>query len=169
MGPAPSRFVTARDYTAVDGFIPLCGMNNMFLREIVPAYFFIPNVKVGNWELSRHDDIWGGYIFQVLAKKQGDLISYGEPVVFHERESNQSRVLYHEHSMHVLESYFYALVDAAAMNVSRGGYLDMFAAFSDAFASELSRRKQEYPAHYFAAFQDIAAALNLWTTLFQKL
>lgn len=168
-GPAPKQFPKTRPYSGVDGFIPLCGMNNIFIREITPAYFFLPNFKVGDWEVSRHDDIWGGYIFQKLAQKKGDIITYGDPVVFHERESNQAGVLYYEHSMHALEPYFYDLVDSAAEHLKQSTYRDMFAAFADGFAVELSKRSQKLPSHYYAAFMDLHSALNLWTRLFQKL
>jgi hypothetical protein len=130
-----------RDYTAPLGYIPLCGMNNSFLSEIIPAYFFLPNFKIGDWEVSRHDDIWGGYIFQKLAEKKGDLITYGKPVVFHERESSQPRVLYYEHFMHILEPYFYDLIDTATQDIKASDYKTMFAEFSDNYQQTLERKK----------------------------
>ena len=166
---APSNVKLDRAYTGVGGYVPLCGMNNMFLREIIPAYFFIPNFRVGDWQVSRHDDIWGGYVFQKLAKKKGDIITFGAPVVFHERESNRARVLSYEHYMHVLEPYIYDLFDAAAEHVRKGTYSEMFWQFSDEFARELSKRKARLPAHYYHGFKEIADSFDLWTTLFQKL
>ena len=156
------------DHFAVEGTIPLCGMNNAFLREVIPAYFFLPNFKIGNWVVSRHDDIWGGYIFQKLAHKKEDLISFGKPIVFHERESYQPRVLHYEHYMHILEPYFYEVVDAAVANVKKNNYLEMFADFSENFEKELKRRKGKMPAMYYAGFVYLSDSIKLWKEIFQK-
>ena len=49
-------------------------MNTAFRAEITPAYFFLPDMWVnGTWQLSRHDDIWGGY---VVKKREGRRNSY---------------------------------------------------------------------------------------------
>jgi len=166
---APEEFKNRYPNTAVLGYVPLCGMNNMFKREAIPAYFFLPNFKIGNWEVSRIDDIWGGYIFEKLAEKKGDVITYGGPVVWHERESNQAKVLHYEHFMHILEPYFYELADAAAESVKAGSYLEMFAHFAENFSRELEKRNKNLPVDYFAGFSVLANAINLWKNLFQKL
>jgi len=164
----PKKFKAAYDHISVNGFIPLCGMNNAFLREIIPAYFFLPNFKIGDCVVSRHDDIWGGYILQKLVHKRGDLISFGKPVVFHERESYRPKALYHEHYIHILEPYFYEIVDAAVEKVKRNTYLNMFADFSENFEIELKRRKGKMPSPYYAAFVYLSDSMNLWKQIFQK-
>jgi len=60
----PKTITLKKKHLAALKSMPICGMNNSFLKEAIPAYFFLPNFKVGNWTVSRHDDIWGGYIFQ---------------------------------------------------------------------------------------------------------
>lgn len=166
---APSKFALKRTHTAALGYIPLCGMNNIFLSEIIPAYFFLPNFKIGNWEVSRHDDIWGGYILQRLTHKKGDLITYGKPVVFHERESSQPHVLYYEHFMHILEPYFYELIDAATENIQKNDYQTMFAEFADNYISELEKRRKKMPQSYFDGFVYLGHFIQLWKIFFQKL
>lgn len=166
----PSSSITlSANHTVVDGFIPLCGMNNAFLSKIVPAYFFLPNFPIGNWTVSRHDDIWGGYIFQKIARKKGDYISYGSPIVFHERESSQPRVLYYEHYMHILEYHFYDLIDTAMGDVKEGSYEEMFASFADSYHMALSRKKTSMPKPYYDGFSYLGKYINLWVTLFKKL
>jgi len=170
MRKAPKGFkLPSQKNVAVEGLTPLCGMNNVFLREVIPAYFFLPNFKIDSWTVSRHDDIWGGYILQKLAHKKGDLISFGKPVVFHERESYQPRVLYYEHFMHILEPYFYEIVDAAVTNVKRDSYFEMFADFSDNFERELRRRKNKIPSIYYSGFIYLGDSIKLWKQIFQKL
>lgn len=165
----PKQFKLHRDYTAPLGFIPLCGMNNSFLREAVPAYFFLPNFQIGNWTVSRHDDIWGGYIFQKLVKKNSHLVTYGKPIVYHERESNQPRVLYYEHFMHILESYFYELVDIAAEPIKPNDYQTMFAEFAENFAKAVEAKKRQIPRAYYDGFKHQSRFILLWKTFFQKL
>jgi hypothetical protein len=165
----PKQFKLKRDHTAALGYIPLCGMNNSFLREVIPAYFFLPNFKIGNWDVSRHDDIWGGYIFQKLIEKRGDLITYGKPVVFHERESHQPRVLYYEHFMHILEPYFYELVDMAVDPIKKNDYQTMFADFAENFAKSLEMKKKSLPKPYYEGFKHQSKYISLWKTFFQKL
>ncbi len=167
--PAPKKFPLMRSHTAVNGFIPLCGMNNSFVREIVPAYFFLPNFKLDGWEVSRHDDIWGGYILQKLIRKKGDVITYGSPTVFHERESFQPRVLHHEHYMHILEPYFYGLVDEAASSIRKGKYIDMFSDFSENFARLIRKNTLHIPEKYLGGFKHQSKYITLWKKIFQKL
>lgn len=157
------------DYVTPKGYIPLCGMNNSFISEIVPAYFFLPNFKIGNWEVSRHDDIWGGYIFQRIAEKKGDIITYGKPVVYHERESNQSNVLHYEHYMHLLSPYFYDLVDESTDSIVVSGYLDMFIEFTEKYSINLEKEKSRIPESYYEGFKYLGRFFNLWTKFFQKL
>ncbi|MCX6701732.1 MAG: hypothetical protein NTX96_00865 [Candidatus Zambryskibacteria bacterium] len=165
----PKKFKIKREHTAVMGLVPLSGMNNSFLKEIIPAYLFLPNFKVGKWEVSRHDDIWGGYILQKLIQKRGDLITYGKPIIFHERESYQPRVLYHEHYTHILEPFFRELVDEAVSDVRTGDYVSMFAHFSENFERQLQKNRNKIPSHYFKSFEYLVRSMKLWTKLFQKL
>jgi hypothetical protein len=164
----PKRFKIKKNHRAVLGFMPLGGMNNFFLREIIPAYLFLPNFKVGEWEVSRHDDIWGGYILQKLIQKRGDLITYGEPIIFHERESYQPRALYHEHYIHILESFFRELVDESVFDIRPGSYISMFAHFSENFEKQLDKNTNKIPPHYIKSFKFLVKSMKLWTKLFQE-
>jgi hypothetical protein len=165
----PKQFKVNRKYTIPLGYIPLCGMNNSFLNEVIPAYFFLPNFQIGKWTVSRHDDIWGGYIFQKLVQIKKDYITYGKPVVFHERESFQPRVLYYEHFMHILEPYFYELVDIAAEPIKSSDYQSMFAEFAENFERAVEKQKKTLPAPYYIGFKNQSKFISLWKTFFQRL
>jgi hypothetical protein len=147
------------------GLIPLCGMNVGARSEIIPAYWFIPNVRVGDWTLSRHDDIWGGAILARLASIRGDVIAYGEPVVEHLKQTTMERVLVQEHYMHLLNPYFYDLVESAASAISPGTYVEMMNVFSEEFCATVDR-DQTLPTHYQRAFAEIGAAMRSWIDLF---
>ena len=56
------------------GNLPLCGMNTAFTAELTPAFFFLPDLWIDGWQLSRHDDIWGGYVVKKLMDRRGDLL-----------------------------------------------------------------------------------------------
>lgn len=147
------------------GLIPLCGMNVGVRSEIIPAYWFIPNVRVGDWTLSRHDDIWGGAILARLASIRGDVIAYGEPVVEHLKQTTMERVLVQEHYMYLLNPYFYDLVEAAASAISTGSYVEMMRMFSEEFCATVERERT-LPTHYQRAFAEIGAAMRSWIDLF---
>lgn len=138
------------------GNIPVCGMNTAFAAEITPAYFFLPDLWVNGWQLSRHDDIWGGYVVKKLMDIRGDLFAFGRPVVEHTKQTRLERVVVLEQWMHLMSMGFYDLVDAAAASVPPGEYTEMFAHFVEEF--ERGVAGSTLPAHY----RDIYAQLGDW-------
>lgn len=154
-----------QNYIAL-GNIPVCGMNTAFRAELTPAYCFLPDVWVaGNWQLSRHDDIWGGYILKRLMDLRGDLFSFGRPVVEHTRQSNLNKVMVIEHYMHLMSVNFYDLVEEAITSVVPGDYSGMFGAFTDAFRSAVGRSSA--PLHYRETFAELGAAMDRWNRCFR--
>lgn len=151
------------------GNVPICGMNTAFRTEITPAYFFLPDVWIDGWHLSRHDDIWGGYIVKKLMDLRGDLLSFGQPVVEHTRQSNLERVCVMEHYMHLMAMAFFGVVDAAVERVSPAygpdGYAEMFGAFADAFLVEVDRAA--LPAHYRRCFAELGGWMARWAGCFR--
>jgi len=148
------------------GNIPVCGMNNAFTADITPAYFFLPDVWVNDvWQLSRHDDIWGGYILKKLMDLRGDLFSWGRPMVEHTRQSKLERVVVMEHYMHLMSMHFYGIVDLAVERVEAGDYQTMFADFTEEFRKEASRAL--VPVHYRQIFVELGEAMERWVRCFQ--
>jgi hypothetical protein len=147
------------------GPIPLCGMNTSFRAELTPAYFFLPDVWVnGSWQLSRHDDIWGGYVIQKLMALRGDLVSFGRPVVEHTRQSKIERVVTMEQYMHLMSWSFYGLVDAAVAETPAGDYTSMFGAFTEAYRKHASR--SNVPHHYREVFVELGEWMQRWVDCF---
>ena len=162
--PAEPGLRGEQNYVAL-GNIPLCGMNTAFAAELTPAYFFLPDVWVDGWQISRHDDIWGGYIVKKLMDLRGDLLSYGRPVVEHTRQSNLDRVIMLEHYMHLMAREFYEIVDAAVEDVRPGGYVDMFAHFTEEYQRRAERCSA--PAHYRRVFVEMGEAMHRWVGCFR--
>ncbi len=148
----------------VDGRFPLCGMNVSFSSEITPCLYFIPDFTVGNWRVSRHDDIWGGYIVQSLLQINGDLASFGAPVIEHTQQTPLDRVVVLEHYQHLLTERFYGLVDRAVASLRPGTYPEVFAAFTTEFMGAL--HSCQLPGHYRRAFEEIGAAMTRWAACF---
>lgn len=72
------------DRKLATGIIPLSGMNVSFRNEAAQYMLFLPNFEFAGGKFTRHDDIWGGYIFQRVLKMLGFGVSYGKPIVFHD-------------------------------------------------------------------------------------
>lgn len=151
------------------GNIPACGMNTAFTADLTPAYYFLPDLWVddgspGGWQLSRHDDIWGGYILKKLMDKRGDLFSYGRPIVEHTRLTPAERTTKIEHYMHLMARQFFAAVDAAMERTGTGDYATMYASFVDAFLGEVTRSGA--PTHYKQIYRALGEAMRLWAQAF---
>jgi hypothetical protein len=162
--PAEPGLRGESNYVAL-GNIPVCGMNTAFHAELTPAYFFLPDFWVEGWQVSRHDDIWGGYVLKKLMDLRGDLFRYGRPVVEHTKQTNLNRVVTLEHYMHLMAREFYEIVDAAASRVTTGDYRDMFAHFSEEYRRAAERSRA--PAHYRRGYLDLGAAMQRWVACFR--
>jgi hypothetical protein len=154
-----------RNYVAL-GNIPVCGMNTAFMAELTPAYYFLPDIWIEGWQLSRHDDIWGGYILKKLMDKRGDLFSYGRPIVEHTRQSKLERVIMMEHYMHLMAREFYAIVDAAMEAVRPGDYAPMYAHFVQEYRRQAERSTA--PAHYRRGYRELGEWMQRWADLFTR-
>jgi hypothetical protein len=146
------------------GNIPVCGMNTAFAAELTPAYFFLPDVWVNGWQLSRHDDIWGGYIVKRLMDKRGDLFAFGHPVVEHTKQTRLERVVVLEQWMHLMSMGFYELVEAAVAEVPVADYTTMFATFVEEFDRQVATSSQ--PTHYLAVYRELSDWMARWSRAF---
>jgi Reversibly glycosylated polypeptide len=146
------------------GNIPVCGMNTSFAAELTPAYFFLPDLWVNGWQLSRHDDIWGGYVVKKLMDLRGDLFAFGHPVVEHTKQTRLERVVVLEQWMHLMSMGFYDLVDEAASRVSPDSYTAMFAAFVDEYRAGVGR--SSHPTHYVGVYRELGEWMHRWSEAF---
>jgi hypothetical protein len=148
------------------GNLPLCGMNTAFAAEVTPAYFFLPDLWIDGWQLSRHDDIWGGYVVKKLMDRRGDLLTFGRPVVEHTKQTRLERVVLLEHWMHLMATGFYEIVDEAADTVEMGPYSDMFGAFVEAYRAGVERSTR--PAHYRQVYRELGEWMDRWSRAFSS-
>lgn len=93
-------------------FFPLSGMNVAFRREAIPYMLFLPNVLIEDrYCIMRHDDIWGGYIFQKIAQMKNKALSFGLPCVTHDTVVVAAEDAKAEEVMIKYEEKFYAFID----------------------------------------------------------
>jgi hypothetical protein len=147
------------------GNIPICGMNTGFVRDVIPAYFFLPDLWINGWQLSRHDDIWGGYVVKRLMDRRGDLLSFGGPVVGHTKQTRLERVAVLEQWMHLMSMPFYDIVDEAADRVDDGPYEQMFAQFAEEYARLVD--KSRAPSHFRDVYRELGEWMARWARAFR--
>ena len=69
-----------------DTWCPLNSQNTAFAREVLPAFFFIPQgFKYNGNVVDRYGDIWMGLLVERVAKHMGQAVTYGGPLVAHLR------------------------------------------------------------------------------------
>lgn len=142
------------------GFIPFSGMNWASWSRAIPAFCFLPNFDFVDGEkreeFRRHDDIWGGYIFQVIMGAIGDRIVYGAPLVFHDTIVDAQADMDQEGPMMEFENRFYASVDLVASKMGVGEtYEDQFKEFVKVALIDWAGGE----------FQALAEALSFWADL----
>jgi hypothetical protein len=143
---------------------PLCGMNVAFAAEITPCLHFLPDFSIDGWKVSRHDDIWGGYVAQSLLRLNGDLMSFGEPAIEHMHQNPLEKVVVLEHYQHLLARTFFDLVDEVINSLARQPYPQLFHSFADEF--ERTASKYKGPGHYGRAFGELGASMQRWAACF---
>lgn len=111
----------------VVGKIPFSGMNWAIKREYMPYLFFLPNFNYKGLKFRRHDDIFGGYIFQKFLEKKKKSMTYGLPIVKHISEVNPQEDAEEEKAMNKYDDEFYKIIDAAFNDInSKTGLLKKF-------------------------------------------
>lgn len=106
------------------GYVPLSGMNLMIDRKAIPGLCFLPNFDYQELKFRRHDDIFGGYIFQKIMKKIGDCLSYGNPMVYHDSGVEPREDAEEEKAMNRWDRNFYKIIDKILDNNYIGKYED---------------------------------------------
>lgn len=161
--------------TVADGVVPLSGMNLAMWAENVPAMLFLPNfdyhqaVQMGDtgsrfgtvYKFRRHDDIWGGYIFQKIMAMQHERLRYGFPIVRHDTIVVPEEDAEEEVAMIQFENIFYNAVDSlfAAADLSDvSGYEEVF------------HKMANYALLHWVGteWEPIAKAMTFWSDLFES-
>lgn len=143
--------------------IPFSGMNFSIAREAIPAFLFFPNFDYNENKFRRIDDIWGGYVFQKMAKLMKHSITYGYPMVDHITEVIAEEDAEEEEGMYQYEETFIDAVDHVfdilkAFMPSDINYLYLYQKFAEYFI------KQDA----FLEFQSVNPALAWWVKVWMN-
>ena len=111
--------------------IPLCGMNLAIKRDAIPALLFLPSYEWKWLDFKRYDDIFGGYIFEQIVKKMNGMITYGDPIVFHEDPVYPEQDAKEEEAMIFMEDTFYRAIDDLMAGIKGDTHKDIFAQFAN--------------------------------------
>jgi hypothetical protein len=72
-----------------DTWCPLNSQNTSFMRQALPAFFFIPQgFKYNHQTIDRYGDIWMGFLVEKVAQHMGQTVTYGAPLVAHLRNKH---------------------------------------------------------------------------------
>ena len=151
--------------------IPFSGMNFSITRDAVLGFLFLPNFDFPHNdpekgaivdEFRRIDDVWGGYIFQKLAEKRKESVTYGPPIVFHDTKVVASEDAAEEAAMYKWEDAFIKCVDLATIaldDVPKGEKKPSYPELYMRFAAEFEKYK---------LFPPMVEAINWWAKVTMK-
>lgn len=140
--------------------VSVCSMNMQFRRRLVPAAYQLPmHVEVmPGWVVDRYGDIWGGFILKALMDIRGDVMVVGEPMIHHLKEGNYLRNIWQEHTCHLVNDEFIALLEMAAAEIPPAGYLEMMEALNEGF-----KRGRETCSAILGAYLDVLTiSIDAW-------
>lgn len=136
----------------VVGNIPLSGMNWACKREYIPYLFFLPNFDHKRLRFRRHDDIFGGYIFQKFIEKMNKSMTYGLPIVRHDTEIDAQEDATEEEAMNKYDDEFYQIIDETFNEMSPK--LDLLKKFNPKFEG--------------TKFESLLESIKLWKKMYAR-
>jgi hypothetical protein len=141
------------------GMVPLCGMNFAMWSYALPAFLFLAGFTDGTERFGRHDDIWGGYIFQKIMQKNHDMITFGNPIVFHDTIVDAQEDADTEQALIKWEEDFYNIVDMAFEEIYEGSYDGLF--------KEFATKIEKYWDNESVIFRHMLPGIRFWVKAFE--
>ena len=138
-------------------------MNMQFRREVLPAvYQLLMHINVmPGWVIDRYGDIWGGFILKMLMDIKGDLMATGAPMIRHLKEGSHQRNIWQEHTCHLVNDEFLAIIDKARDEIKPAGYVTMITQMA-----EILDRERENCSAILRRYLDVQApAMKAWARL----
>jgi hypothetical protein len=146
--------------------LSLCSMNMIMVRELIPAIYQLPmnEPAIPDWKIDRYGDIWGGFICKKLIDIRGDLLTVGEPMIYHHKQSDIMKNIRQEHYAHIVNLQFCELIELACEGIAPASYLDMY----DEFSANLSSLEHAYPPSLRDYLIPTAQKMRHWVTTLRK-
>ena len=140
-------------------------MNFILYREALSGFLFLPNFNSYDTAFRRIDDVWGGYIFQKLAQKKHQAISYGQPIVEHVTKINAIADTDEERAMYKYEDEFIETVDNAIKEMhctANNSYSALYEEFVKYFEYWRGTSFDRAP------FKNLSPAMQWWLDAWRK-
>jgi len=132
-------------------YVPICGMNLAFKRELTPACYF--PIMGDESPYHRFDDIWFGILVKKICDHLGWHISCGTPFVEHKKHSNPFTNLEKEAPGIAFNEIFWEYIDAINLKGKNPR------SCMKEIAKKLSKLDNIYMAH-------LGEAISVWEGLF---
>lgn len=132
-------------------YVPICGMNLAFKREITPLMYF-PLQGEGR-PYSRFDDIWMGVICKKICDHLGLMITVGRPYVHHKKASDPFANLVKEAPGVAFNETFWEDIDGVRLT-------------GDTPLSCMTELGYELAAMNDPYMRDLGGAMQTWASLF---
>lgn len=145
--------------TYTNDYVPACAMNIAARNDSAIGLFQIPcRHEFMGYQLNRIEDIWGGMIFQRVARAAEQFFSFGEPIVEHTKDGNIGYEISSEHYVNMITPILQKVLDTTRCEgVSYGEDLDRVA--------RALRGYKTYPL-YKPLFGQMADSIEAWSGLF---
>ena len=140
--------------------VSLCSMNMILTRDLIPAIYQLPmnEAIIPHWQIDRYGDIWGGYICKHLIDIRGDILSVGEPLILHHKDSDLHKNIRQEHFAHLVNLQFCDLIDEACDGIKSNNYLAMYSSL----VSNLEELTPRYPQALKDYLVPTVQKMRLW-------
>lgn len=142
------------EYTRIlarNQYVPICGMNLAFKREITPACYF--PLMGTNSPFGRFDDIWCGVLVKKICDHLNFSISCGMPFIEHKRHSDPFVNLKKETPGIIFNEQFWEIIDS----------IQLSATTPKACMNEIAKSLQTIDNDYL---KQLGKAIEIWEGLF---
>lgn len=139
------------------GMIPFSGKNFSCWTYVIPALLFLPAYEQGSEKIAGLQDVWGGYVLQKFLQKRQELVSYGNPIVFVDKDLNNAEQDADLQKASIgWEQDYYNSVDVICNGIELDDLQDMF----KKFANTCDLWKD-------TVFGPLESAFKVWKKMFQ--
>lgn len=146
--------------TVPNGYFPFSGMNFSLSREVLFGYLFLPNFDYKEDKFRRIDDVWGGYIFQMLLRRMKMSTMVGYPIVYHDTIVDPKDDEENELAMCKYEDAFYQTCQDVMRSTEAKNISDLMRDFI--------KRWMCYPSGLDFPFEGVTEALLWWAKAIEK-
>lgn len=146
--------------------VSVCSMNMQFRNRLTPAAYQWPMhvPAMPGWVIDRYGDIWGGFALKLLMDRNGDQMTFGEPMIAHRKAGDMNRNIWQEHIAHYINAELIDLLVAASEDAPADGYLNGMAALGEGM-----RRRADRASPWLRAYlAHLTPCIDAWVATLRR-